>query len=220
MRSLNPFVPLSLLLFVVTSHAGAQRPPVTNSILTKTNQIKFSLATVTDYVNSGLELSYEKQYARLFATQVGVTVMSRWLKDGLSRDFHINRFSGYRIILEQKFFPPVKKKRLPHPYFSLELMHLSVNTDMVLKNEGSSSEPRYLVHRRTSAATLKLGFEIPLRSFIIDVSTGTGLKHRIVESNYEYRGFADSFFPEVSEYKPFNDITINIPGNIRVGYLF
>lgn len=220
MRLLTPPITLCLLLLLAAGNIVAQKPPVINGILPETNQLKFSLATVTDYVNPGFELSYEKQYARRFATQAAITVMSRGLKNLLDGVIEAHRFSGFRISLEEKFFVPTREIRRARAYFSAELTHLSVKAD-ISRTQNQQPEA-YTYHRRTWAANLKFGIEIPIgTSFILDFAAGTGLKHRTVESNYEQphqRG--GPLFPEFLEYAPFNATTLNVPGTIRIGYIF
>ncbi|AWO01588.1 hypothetical protein DLD77_07710 [Chitinophaga alhagiae] len=209
-----------MLLLLAAGSVVAQKPPIINGIFPETNQLKFSLNTVADPVNPGFELSYEKQYAGRFATQAGITLMSLGLKKVMDAGDHPLRFSGFRISLEEKFFVPTRTIRRVHPYFSAELTHLSVEAE--LDRGVNKTPPIYSYHRRTWAANLKFGMEIPIwTSFILDIAAGMGLKQRIVESNYVppiRRG--GPVLGEFLEYAPFNATTFNLPGTIRIGYMF
>ncbi|MDB5272311.1 MAG: hypothetical protein JWO58_678 [Chitinophagaceae bacterium] len=60
-----------LLMFGFSSYAQQSAPALRN------NQLKFSPIKLIDPINPGLELSYERRYAKQFSTQLSVA----YLKD-------------------------------------------------------------------------------------------------------------------------------------------
>lgn len=182
------------------------------------NQIKFSPVRMIDLFNPGLEISYERVHSGKFSSQFSYA----FDKDifGL---FPFNNFRGNRFSLEEKYF--YKSMDNKRKYVSLDLI-LNNNTYSQVKSypdsvSGNIENRRNFFHRKTFSANIKYGKQFFLNRFIVDLSIGAGIKWRslIPEYNYPFvqqKGFDFTFF--LTSYAKY--VTINIPMNVKIGYLF
>jgi hypothetical protein len=189
----------------------------------KRNQIKFTPFHIIDLVNPGVELSYEKSYATYFSSQLSIS----YLKD-LFKTTPFKNYNGYRLSFEQKRFIKEKGNRL---YYSGELAYLNVNyaSTTTYAKDTQRTSPSYIdtfnLKKQTLTFNLKLGFQIPLKRFVIDVSAGLGIKYKITErSNIDDINAYELLPQSVNAYRLADKggkyFMPNVPISIKIGYHF
>ena len=187
------------------------------------NQLKLSTLRLIDFVNPGIELSYERRQTARFSTQLSVGLMNDCFKLTPFTDYRGTRFS-----LEEKYFP---KNKRSNQYYSVEAAYLNVwyKTNSYFIQDTALRTPEYndsfQVAKKTFSLNLKYGIQIPMRRFLIDISVGIGIKYRQVKrmdvkdpKAYE----VTSRHPNAYEFanKEGNYFTGNVPFNLRLGYTF
>ena len=194
-----------------------------SDVTERTNQLKLSPLRTIDFVNPGIELSYEKRQTARFSTQLSVGLMSDVFKL-----MHFTNYTGTRISLEEKFFP---RKKSSNQYYSIEAVNLNVRyrTNSYFIQDTALRTPEYndsfRIAKQTFALNFKYGVQIPLKRFVVDISAGLGLKYKAVErmdildaKAYE----VTSRHPNAYDFadKEGNYFTLNLPFNIKIGYTF
>ncbi|MGV3613343.1 MAG: hypothetical protein ACO1N0_20460 [Fluviicola sp.] len=159
------------------------------------NQIKFSPVRLLDPINPGIELSYERAFNR-FSSQISGAYLTPILPN-LSFD----QFKGVRFVFEEKFFfaPGYKgmfrAQRYFKPYVAAQFLVNSTSyrnegyfRDSTLQSTDSLFYKGYLdeygVKKMAYAFTLKYGFQMQIRHFVLDLGFGIGIRYRdIVHSD-------------------------------------
>src|SRR5215203_797665 len=187
------------------------------------NQLKLSPFRTIDLVNPGIEVSYERRQNARFSTQLSLGLM----KD-IFNLMHFTNYAGTRISLEEKFFP---RGGSSNQYYSIEAAYLNVRykTNSYFIQDTALRTPQYndsfQVAKQTFAVNFKYGVEIPLKRFVIDISAGLGLKCKAIER----KDILDPKAYEVTSRdlnaydlanKEGNYVTVNVPFNVRFGYIF
>ena len=187
------------------------------------NQLKLSPFRIIDFVNPGIELSYERKQSAHTSTQLSLGLMN-----DVFRITPFTNFSGTRLSLEEKFFANAKNN---NQYYSVEAVYLNVRyrTNSYFIQDTALRTPEYndsfRVAKQTFAVNFKYGVQIPLKRFVIDISAGLGLKYKVVGRRdvldpkaYE----VTSRHPNAYDFanKEGNYFTINVPFNIKFGYIF
>ena len=187
------------------------------------NQFKFSPARVFDLVNPGIEFSFEKLHSRT-SSQISIA----WMRD-IFNTTPFEQYKGWRFSLEEKFFISQKKKR--RTYLGIDLVYL--NVDYAYKSSfhtRDTANPVYFtdtfnVARQTIALNFKKGVQFYLRSFVIEIYGGIGIKYKIVDRS----GIND---PSTVEQNPIHPnayymankegdrFAINVPLGVRIGFAF
>lgn len=175
-----------------------------------------------DFVNPGIELSYERRQAARFSTQLSLGLMNDYFKV-----IPFTNYRGTRICLEEKYFP----NKSTNQYYSFEAVYLNVRyktnsyfiQDTVLRTPEYNDSFR--VAKQTFIFNLKYGIQIPLKKFVIDISVGIGLKHKAISRMeiYDRKAYElTSRQPNVYDLtnKEGNYFTINVPFNVKFGYVF
>ena len=194
-----------------------------NIVAEQNNQLKLSPFRLIDFVNPGIELSYERRQSARSSTQLSLGLMNDVFKLTPFTDY-----SGTRISLEEKLFP---KGKTNNQYYSVEAVYLNVRykANSYFIQDTALRTPEYndsfRVAKQTFALNVKYGVQILLKRFVIDVSAGLGLKYKAVERS-------DIFDPKAYEVtsrhpnayafgnKAGNYFTANLPFNVRFGYTF
>ena len=162
----------------ITIIANAQ----TESLTDYKNQIKFSPIRAVNILNPGLELSYEREYGK-FSTQISATYLVDCFGTTYSKDY-----SGYRIMLEQKWFQSKQKNQ--RTYFSLDLGYYSASmtNSAYFTPKGiewtDNYEDIFNLKRTGVMVSGKFGVQLLIKRFIIDFGIGFGIiTHNITHSN-------------------------------------
>lgn len=212
----------TILLLFACGFAHAQNES-NNTIFQQRNQLKFSLFPLHDPINSGLEFSYERQYHERWATQLAFTILSNGLHEMFDTEKEYHGFKGHRISVEQKWFYPTRRERRIRKYFSLDANRLEVRTIRTTYSDAAPVNPvdRMNIYRRTVSFNFKYGFEIPVkRRFMLDLSAGSGLKHRRVRNDKDYVGGWRSDWDVDRIFAPRKEWALNFVLSAKIGYMF
>lgn len=228
------FLPFFILFCAASTGIRAQKAPH-NLIFPYHHQVKFSLVPLHDPVNPGFEFTYEFQYARRWASQIGYTTLSNGIHELFDGEDEFFDFSGRRISFEQKYFYPAKHNHPVRKYFSLDLNHLDTRTTSVIlydidrhPNDQTVLPDRMHIVRSTFSINLRYGFEIAIpRRWMLDISGGPGLKYRKVSNDFSPRYSSyihndwDLFTIDgVDRYTPIEAWVPNLTLNVKIGYMF
>ncbi len=183
------------------------------------NQIKFSPFRLVDLCDPGIELSYERLYSKRFSTQVSGSYDIDFF--GM---FAFHAFHGYRLSVEEKYFP--ESTGTHRKYISLDLVRNNNHYNNELQYMDTTTHEiksdGFTIYRKTFSINLKYGKQIVLNRFIIDWCAGIGIKQRNVTDNgrtHIYpRAKGTNLLGELEE--PGKSTTLNLPINIKIGYIF
>lgn len=189
----------------------------------KSNQLKFSPLKIVDLVNPGIEISYERLYAKRHSSQITIGRMLETFNTSAFEDY-----SGWRAAIEQKYF---LQKQADRRYVSAEFafLHVDYVDASNFSKDTSLNSPTYLdtfgVARKTYTLNFKYGIQVPYKRFILDISAGLGIKFKRVsrldvnDRNAFERGpvHPNAYFMANKEGSYFS---LNVPIVLRVGYQF
>ncbi|HUC81284.1 MAG TPA: hypothetical protein VMR70_10235 [Flavisolibacter sp.] len=194
-----------------------------NTVAEQKNQLKLSPFRMIDFVNPGIELSYERRQSPHASTQLTLGLMNDVFKL-----MPFTNYNGTRISLEEKFYPQSKTN---NQYYSVEAVYLNVRykANSYFIQDTALMTPEYndsfRVAKQTFALNFKYGVQISLQRFVIDFSAGLGLKYKAVErmdildpKAYEQTSRHPNAYDIAN--KEGNYFTLNVPFNIRFGYTF
>lgn len=199
------------------------------------NQVKLSLPRLIDIVNPGVELSYERCYGKRWSSQIAVARMFMLYEPAHT----YQTYSGWRLAAEQKYFfdqevvkginlnifKKAKKGALERYYIATEMVFLNVRykQDMEFYNDNDRWWETVAIDKTTMAGNLKIGLQYRQGRFVIDLCGGVGVKHKSVS----YSGISgrDSkkvvfFSVEQLSNREGDYFTINLPVNLKMGYVF
>ncbi|RYD56647.1 MAG: hypothetical protein EOP56_11390 [Sphingobacteriales bacterium] len=205
---------LFVLLFILLSGRNAFAQQQEGAPLTM-HQIKIAPLRIIDFVNPGLEITYENHYAGNWATEVGGAFMHGFYSLGQREGY-----KGLRASAEQKCF--FRELRDPEKYYSGFLSFETAYRNVSYYAPGAPSyEPfrdDYKVVKQTCAFNIKWGIQSVSNHFVFDFSVGIGLKYKSVQwatTGYN-NGYKEmGYFAEPGEYW-----LPNIPLNVKLGYVF
>lgn len=221
------YIIVPFILFTVSTYGQ-------NDLDVLKNQLKFSPVKIFDPINPGIEISYERRTGS-FSTQIAAAY--------LTDVFHIGDFrklKGFRVGLEEKYFLncPTKKmfqqKKYHQPYFSIDVAYSTIDYKFeamfgteIMEDEPLSNE--YLdvfgVKKEKIVLNFKYGLQKQYKNFVFDLSFGIGLKYKNVvhyDRDVPTDKMENSRHPNVfdSSNNEMKGFTINIPANVRIGYVF
>ena len=189
------------------------------------NQVKLSPFRFIDPVFSGVELAYQRRHGQL-ASQVSI---GKFFTTVLNSAY--NNYDGYRIGAEERYF--FKNKHDQERYLSLELVHQfnSFSGSFRFTHDSTTTSPSFLyndsitIRRSISIINFKFGKEVFLGRFVFDFSIGLGLRIRnVAHEDKLYPGDKMLFprHPNIHYHANAekNDVALNMPYNIRVGFIF
>lgn len=216
----------SLFLFFILA---VQCTSAQTNLNTYKNQLKFSPFRLIDPVNPGVELSYERLHGKNFSTQLSVAYMTDPLKAA-----YYSSFKGFRLALEEKYF--IENTSFVHKYFSTDIVFCKTTINDIgrfgIYESSLDSLARlynyadsFTVHKQTLTLNFKLGFQIIKKHFVIDMCMGVGVKYKDVQHSdrliptdkMEIPRHPNVYYYSEKEGKYF---TMNIPMNIKIGYIF
>lgn len=198
------------------------------------NQIKFSPVKMIDPINTGIEISYERRTGN-FSTQIATAYLTDIFRVG---DFR--QLKGFRIGLEEKYFLNSSTRKIfqqtkyNQPYFSIDVAYTKVDYKFtaIFGTEVSPDEPLlneykddFGVKKQKIVLNFKYGLQKRYNNFVFDFSFGIGLKCKNVK-HYDRDNPTDkmqnSRHPNVfdSSNNEMKGFTLNIPANVKIGYVF
>lgn len=210
---------LLILIIAPSSFVLAQ-----DNDMNKSNQLKISPIRIIDPINPGIELGYEKFYAKRYSTQLSAGIMREVLNSESFDDY-----KGVRLSIEEKYFQKMDDRQ--RTYVSTELVVLKVNysTSSLFIKDTALRTPAYgdtfAVAKQTLALNLKYGIQIPVKSFVIDFSVGVGIKYKITKRSGLFDANAyQQTARDANAYDMANAegkyLTFNLPLNVKFGYIF
>lgn len=215
---------LSLLCIALfLSHAAiSQTTPVPRN-----NQVKLSLFNLMDNINPGIEIGYERMYAKRWATQVSYTFLTRLGAANLYSDYY-HRFSGRRYIIEQKYYLRSKNESRLRHYVALDYTDLRADAREDREYASAPGSREYVldtidIHRKTGAVNIRWGMQLYIirKRVVLDFTTGFGVKYRRVMITGEDPGLGKAKGWDIFDmYRDTKGWKINLPLNVRVGYRF
>lgn len=215
---------LSLLCIALfLSHtAFSQTTPVPRN-----NQVKLSLFNLMDNINPGIEIGYERIYAKRWATQVSYTFLTSLGAANLYSQYY-HRFSGRRYIIEQKYYLRSRNESRLRHYVALDYTNLRADGTEDMEYASAPRSRVYVrdtidIRRKTGSVNLRWGMQLYIirKRVVLDFTTGFGLKHREVIVTGQEPGLgALKTWDIFNMYRNEKDWKINIPLNVRVGYRF
>jgi len=194
------------------------------------NQIKFSPIRMINLLNPGFELSYERKNGRKFSTQISVA----YLVDCIQTTQH-EKYSGYRILLEEKLFH--FNYKFFKQYVSLETGYYAVNMISsanfmpkgIDRNDdlyfNSKYEDIFNMNRTGIIVNSKYGVQFLIKRLTFDTNIGFGIIiHNITHSNRlnpddKWMPSSHTFFYNLM-VREGKRLMPNFPFTFKVGYLF
>jgi len=194
------------------------------------NQVKWSPFRLMDIRNPGLEISYERIYAKKHSTQLALAYMTDPLQ---ATDF--KNYEGGRIALEQKYF--YMRKKYLATYFSAELVYSKTKFEQTSRfvnttggyyahNYSQSYVDTFSVNKQMFTFNLKGGIQFTLKHVMFDFCAGLGLKYRDIENAHRFNSKDLPYAPidlnvnYIGNNLAKHGYTITIPLNAKVGFLF
>ena len=189
------------------------------------NNIKFSPVKLIDIVNPGIEFGYERYYSHKYSTQISITKLERL------NPFYYSEYSGYKVSIQQNIF---FGKLDAHPiYFGLEPFFWKTDFKSLgyFGNGDYFDTLNYSYFDSFSAKkivfglNLKIGIQFHFKRFLIDAYCGLGLKRRTTV-HYDRINPFDALQPPLHINAPYeamketDDLVINLPCSIKIGFLF
>lgn len=199
-----------LVIFIITkitAQTTFQSHPV---------QIKWAPLRLFDPVNSGLELSIEKNH-RKTSTQLIAAYLMPVQFDGY------DNLKGFRLGVEEKYF--TKTNNRFRNYISAEFIVSKLKLDDVSyfndTINGIRIEDAYQIQKNLVLLQFKIGKQYVWKRFVFDFSIGAGAKYirtKHIDRIYP-RNLLKDFNLIFSSKSEANRITLNIPATIRIGFL-
>lgn len=215
-----------ILLSVLWSQILAQ----SKQTLMFPNQIKLSPVGVITGVR-GLQVSYERQFAGKFSSQV----FASWLFDPLAHSHYAtwDNLKGFALGVEQKYF--FKSRKLCKHYISVDLDVLTCHFQRtaafkyLAQADSVSFVDDYTdtigIQRKTATLSLRYGVQVYINRFVLDLYVGLGCRYRSVTHT-------DKLREDVVLWKPLEPnlsyaltvegkyYTFNVPVGLKIGYRF
>lgn len=215
---------LSLLCIALfLCHAAfSQTTPVPRN-----NQVKLSLFNLMDNINPGIEIGYERMYAKRWATQVSYTFLASLGAANLYSEYY-HHFSGRRYIIEQKYYLRSRNESRLRHYVALDYTNLRADATEDMEYASAPGSRVYVrdtidIRRKTGSVNLRWGMQLYIirKRVVLDFTTGFGLKHREVIVTGQEPGLgALKSWDIFNMYRNEKGWKINMPLNVRVGYRF
>lgn len=209
-----------LLLVIITSLCAVGQAKIDS----KLNQIKTSPIRLLDLVNPGVELSYERFYAKHYSSQVSLS----YLKD-FFKVTPFNNYKGFRISFEEKYF--INKLATYRPYYAGELIYLKTYYNDVSSyiKDTALRTPEYndtfSIAKQTLTFNVKYGVQMVVKKFVLDICAGIGVKYKMskrsgINDINAYEVPPRHFNTYYLASKNGNYFTFNLPICIKIGFVF
>ncbi len=188
------------------------------------NQIKFTPTKLLDVVNPGIEFGFERFHTNRHSSQLTVTYQTKIISLTPFYDY-----TGWKFSFEEKFFTRLKQN-WGH-YMGFELSYLNVNyTDVWSYRADTTQTPKsyldsFQVAKQSYMAIFKIGFQHRVRSFVVDIGFGLGIKYKDVKHSGIEDPSADRNAPKEPELFDMASQAgsfwgISVPFSIKLGYRF
>ena len=210
---------IAFILFTVNSGYGQ------DSIIPK-NQIKLSLSKLIDPINSGIEMSYERRFTKRLATQFTVAYLFN-----LNKVPPFTNYIGIKLAIEEKYY--LKYRKYSQKYVSMDFVYNNIKYNTIANFTHKSSNDTIIrtyddsikVSKNTYSLNHKFGVIFYIKRLVIDLSIGVGLKYRDAKHTgrlYESDFLTKSLNPNTIYYSNIEgkDFLINVPINIKIGFIF
>ena len=183
------------------------------------NQMKFSGFRAINILNPGVEISFERLGVNKFSTRVSAGVAT----NVIGKPFE--KFHGYNIALEEKYF--FSKKSKSWKYISLVLNHSNTKyqetTSGVDPTTNLNITDSFTIARKSTSVAIKYGVQYYKNRFVCDLNLGAGLKYRTVkhyDRAFEYKGPREAFDLHTADNVERKGIAFHLPIEIQLGYRF
>lgn len=203
------------------------RPYYEYNVFKRAKQLfKVTPMKILGFLNSSIELAYERPTGRDFSTQLMISYLLPTSIYQISSDFKENT-KGYRMALEERFY---FKKDAPYgPYIGLELDYLKKSAYQQRQFYSDETDIEYedvfLVHSQYLSTNLKFGFQKEYDKIFVDFCVGVGRRNRNIKHTQR-----DNPMDELLIYHHFDfnynriveggHAAVSIPLNLRLGWRF
>jgi hypothetical protein len=195
------------------------------------------LNVLFDDFNTAMQFGVEKSITPKYSIQAEYGLIADWFhKNGRLPDSVGYGHTGYKLRLEGRRYFTKLNGRSPRLYKGLyvatELFYMSTqyNTKSTFRHGSLDYDDVFKVNKTVYGFNCKFGYQYRSKStgFIFDTYVGLGLKYKhTVNEGRQYpednfapaEGFALPDDRQISD-KPFNGITLSIPVNFKIGYVF
>ena len=188
------------------------------------NQIKFTPTKLLDLVNPGIEFGYERLHIKRYSSQLTVCYQTKIIRFTPYYDYR-----GWKFSFEEKYYTRFMQKGAN--YLGVELSYLDVNyTDVWSYKADTTQTPKsyldsFQVAKQSYMAIFKIGFQHRVRSFVVDIGFGLGIKYKDVRHSGIQDPSADRNAPKEPEL--FDSASqagsfwgASLPMFIKLGYRF
>ncbi len=219
-------------VYIDTQQSDSSYLTYNTSVRTHSNVLKLSLSALSNPVNPGIELSYERKIHARWSSQVMMTWLlpGSLLNSGNDIDLGIK---GYRIGFEQKYY--FRRTAPRGMYASAECSFLQNNytaqwnfgveniTDTSYHNTNYPDD--FDVSKKTYTFNLKSGYQLFYKSWSMDLSAGIGLRYKDVrhfnrinpQDQMEWPRHPNIFYITNREGKYW---TVSLPLQVKIGWSF
>lgn len=229
-----------LLTFLILNGRGQNL--IQDSSTIKQNIIKWAPYNLLDFINTSIELSYERALKHNFSFQTsGAYLLPTRVLDWGS-DFKTNS-KGYRIRLEGRKYLSYGDKLLDGKYVAIDFGYLYNDYYSIMNFGGGnfynrdSVDNSYIdtvhIKKQTIIINLKIGYQqVPatinspvFKRLTLDMYVGIGLKYRNVKHSDRINpldlisGTRHPNIPNISDKEGIN-WRIGLPVNFKIGYAF
>lgn len=182
------------------------------------NQVKISPLRLINILNPGVEMSYER-LGQHFSSQLSVGSSANIIGKPYKH------LKGYTVAVEEKYFTELHPGSRSYVSLDLNFTHKSYTEttsgrDMVNNRTVSDT---FTIKKRMHAAAVKYGVQVYRKHFILDMSIGTGLKHRNIvhyDRTLEYKGPREAFDLMRAANMEAKGFVFILPLGVRLGYSF
>ena len=207
--------------------------PLDSTTAKLNNIIKFAPLKLVGFVNSGVELSFERKTSNYFATQIMASYLLPTNLLDAGYDYKPN-IKGYTLGIEEKLY--LRKSAPIGPYFSFNINYLNNNYRDIwsfgikdFNSDTTTNFTNYLdsirIHKQTISFNLKFGYQYIKNRFSFDFYLGLGARYKNV---VDFDRINPNDEMEKPRYSNFYYITnhngkywtVSVPLNFRIGWIF
>ncbi|MEO6819819.1 MAG: hypothetical protein ABI266_05485 [Ginsengibacter sp.] len=183
------------------------------------NQIKFSAFRTINFLNPGVEFSYERLHTNKLSTSISAGIATNALGGAYTK------LRGFNMGAEEKYFLSKKIKR--GNYFSVAVNHSAVKyQDDTYGNDMINNRriiDTFTISRKTTSLSFIYGIEYYKKHFLLDINLGAGIKYRNVKHYdriFEYIGPREAFDLDRAANVEGARFAAYLPIHIQLGYRF
>ena len=227
----NTLLPNFFLLLLSLTLAAQ---PAADSMV-KVNALKFAPLNLLDFINTSVEVSYERAISQRFSWQIsGAYFLPKRVVDW-DEDFN-NQSKGGRLRVEGRKYFSQNHRALNGYYAAVDLSYLHNNYNAIHHfGEDWYYEPDSIpniayfdtvnVRKQTYTLNVKFGQQTALKRLVLDVYVGIGLKYRDVMHRERINPADELSQPRHPNVIHISDReahgwTISLPINLKLGYVF